>query len=422
MTFIEFFEKDAIENICSSLTKAPDRVILLGDKRKLMQKHADNYKSVLSARGLDVAFVCQTVNKNCMQEIIEALSALVETYDDCVFDLTGGEDLYLVAAGIVSERYKDRKIQMHRFNIRNNTIVDGDMDGETILTETGPMLSVEENIKIYGGGVVYDEQRADATPQWDMNDAFKSDINAMWDICRQDTRQWNAQIGVLETAEKVSESGGGLSVSVPVGDLQAAVERDGGKFAIRRNVMEGLLYAGLLKTFVCDDHTFSVTYKNEQVKRCLTLAGRVLEMKVYLSALDAQEKDGSKTYNDAMNGVVIDWDGEIGVEGHETKNEIDVMMMHGMVPVFVSCKNGYVDKDELYKLNAVASRFGGKYARKVLVATSLDESDTSNYLRQRAEDMGIRLVEGHSCNGVYKNFTDMNDEEINRVVHLLWTN
>ena len=96
-------------------------------------------------------------------------------------------------------------------------------------------------------------------------------------------------------------------------------------------------------------------------------------MKVFLAALEAQENDGTKTYNDVMNGVYIDWDGDISTDqnGYDTENEIDVIMMHGMVPVFVSCKNGYVDKDELYKLNAVATRFGGKYAKKVLVATSL---------------------------------------------------
>lgn len=55
-----------------------------------------------------------------MQTIIDALSMFVEQYDDCVFDLTGGEDLYLVASGIVSERYRDKNIQMHRFNIRNS--------------------------------------------------------------------------------------------------------------------------------------------------------------------------------------------------------------------------------------------------------------------------------------------------------------
>lgn len=424
MTLIEFFEKDAIENICSSLTKTPDRVILIGDKLKLMQQHAENYKEILSSRGMDIEFICRAVNKNKMQTIIDALSMFAEQYDDCVFDLTGGEDLYLVAAGIVSERYKDKNIQMHRFNIRNNTIIDGDEDGKTILENDAPVLSVEENIRIYGGDIVYDENREDTTFRWDMTPDFKRDINAMWDICRQDTRLWNTQICVFEAAERLTGYTDDLTISIPTRQLEEEVESNGGKFKFFWRIINGLKDAGLIYDFYSDDDISSFTYKNNQVKYCLTVAGQALEMKVFLAALEAQENDGTKTYNDVMNGVYIDWDGDISTDqdGYDTENEIDVIMMHGMVPVFISCKNGCVDKDELYKLNAVATRFGGKYAKKVLLATSLDDSDRSNYLRQRAKDMGIRLVEGYKHNGNCRDFTDMNDIEINRVIRSLWSN
>ena len=68
-------------------------------------------------------------------------------------------------------------------------------------------------------------------------------------------------------------------------------------------------------------------------------------------------------------------------------------MMKGIVPVFVSCKNGCVDIEELYKFNSVAERFGGKNVRKILIATSLGEDVRSEYFRRRAKDMKIRLIE-----------------------------
>lgn len=125
MTLIEFFEKDAIENICSSLVKTPERVVLIGD-RKAAQKHMERYKVVLSAKGVEVDFIYRTVNKNRMQSIIDILTELVEEYKDCVFDLTGGDELCLAATGIVCERYKDLNLQMHRINVQNNTIIDAD--------------------------------------------------------------------------------------------------------------------------------------------------------------------------------------------------------------------------------------------------------------------------------------------------------
>lgn len=422
MTLIEFFEKDAIENICSALIMAPERVLLIGDKCKRMKKHAERYKAVLMDRGVDVEFGCLAVQKNNIQSIIETLTIILEKNDDCVFDLTGGEDLFLTAVGIVLERFKSRKIQAQRLNIRNNMIIDGDGDGHTISAETMPTLSVSEIIRIYGGRVIYDDQQKGKTYRWDMNDEFKFDINTMWSICRENVRHWNTQICVLEAAEELSGFTDQLSVSVSTGWLKDQIEQNGGKFVLNRRILNALHNAGLIEEFHCDEDMFSVTYKNEQVKRCLTLAGRVLEMKVFLAALESTETDGSPTYSDVMNGVCIDWDGDDEEQsGYDTENEIDVMMTHGMVPVFVSCKNGYVDNEELYKLNAVATRFGGNYAKKVLIVTSLDDSDSSEYFRQRAANMGIRLVEGYSRSSGYIDLTQLNDAEFNRIIRSLWS-
>lgn len=71
------------------------------------------------------------------------------------------------------------------------------------------------------------------------------------------------------------------------------------------------------------------------------------------------------------------------------------MLMKGVIPVFISCKNGYVDETELYKLNAVAERFGGPHAQKVLVSTYSGKSSIEGhkYFVQRAKDMKIQLLE-----------------------------
>ena len=44
MTYVEFFTKTSIENICACLTDVPDRVILIGDNSKAMySKLAKNF-------------------------------------------------------------------------------------------------------------------------------------------------------------------------------------------------------------------------------------------------------------------------------------------------------------------------------------------------------------------------------------------
>ena len=54
-----------------------------------------------------------------------------------------------------------------------------------------------------------------------------------------------------------------------------------------------------------------------------------------------------------------------------------------------------MDSDELYKIQTVAERFGGKYAKKVLIVTELPGSKGGKLLEQRAKDMDIRIITGN---------------------------
>ena len=79
--------------------------------------------------------------------------------------------------------------------------------------------------------------------------------------------------------------------------------------------------------------------------------------------------------------------------------------------MFISCKNGSVGDDELYKLHTVAERFGGRYAKKVLVASEIPKSQKSlEYFMRRAEDMNITVI-----NDVYM----MSDEQIKNKLRAL---
>ena len=433
MTLIEFYVDDQIENICSSLACHPERVILVGNKSTIMERSAERYRKILENRGHEVEFLCRTAAINNLSAIIQVLSDIVEEYPNCIFDLTGGEDLYLVAAGIVLERYRDRGVQMHRYSVTKNAFIDCDGDEDVIAKSEPVDISVEENIRIYGGDIVYEEQRENTTFRWDMNEEFQSDIRAIWEICRKDVRAWNAQIGILKASEKLAlleesrhpkQPSEGLERVIPTSQLMKAVKEAGYSFVFDNRIVQQLREAGLVRKILCDDRLFEIEYKSAQVKYCLTMEGQALEMRVYMEALLAwDKKKNTKIYNDVMNGVWIDWDGEIHAttySTYDTENEIDIVMIHGLMPIFVSCKNGYVDKNELYKLDTVAKRFGGKYAVKVLIATALESTEGANYIRQRAEDMGIILIEGLKKGDGFIDFADLSDEGIEKVVRKIW--
>lgn len=414
MTYIEFFDRIASENVSACLTYAPERVIYIGDNKKLMERHIRYYSRVFEGRGQKIEFRYRTVSKSNLDNAVEVLQELVDRYDDCVFDITGGEEILTLALGIVFERNPDRNIQIHRFNLRSNTIADCDKNGVTIYREP-PTLSAEENVRIYGGDIVYGGISEDKTYRWDLTEEFVRDVELIWSVCRANTKRWNAQIGTLEAVERAgATSGDGLTTTADLPAVRAALYPYSCK--ISRSIITKLLEYGLLTQFEYGE-TITVSYKDEQVKKCLTKAGQALEMKIFVAAKRLTD-DGVPVYDDAVNGAVIDWDGELHEEEteavYDTENEIDVLLMHGVVPVFVSCKNGMVTADELYKLDVVAGRFGGKYAKRVLVATSRSVSgEAGRYFRQRARDMNIRLIE---------NVQALNDEELAGKLKTLWCN
>lgn len=276
---------------------------------------------------------------------------------------------------------------------------------------------------IHGGGIVYANQKTGGTRKWNNNEGFLEDIDGIWEVCRRDVRRWNSQINLLETANKMKiientddPDYDPLLIEANIASITAHLGRGSEKkLDSFDSVISGLRQNGILTEYSSDGVKLRVRYKNEQVRACLAKVGQALEMKIYSTALKLRDANGKPIYNDVMNGVVIDWDGEIvhpkGSRIKDTENEIDVIMMHGAIPVFVSCKNGNVDTDELYKLCSVADRFGGKYARRVLVANAVDEGAAGDHLRQRAADMDVRLIE---------NVQNMNDEELCRVITNLW--
>lgn len=398
MTYIEFFDKTATENICSSLIYAPERVVLIGDNYKKLEKSIRRYRRVFENRNQKIEFIPQTMSRGNLKNAVEALSALVEKYDDCVFDITGGEEAFILALGVVLERYPQKNIQVHKINIRNNTVCDCDMDGVTV-ERKAPYLSVEENIRIYGGDVVYGDIDEQKTYRWRLDEDFRKDVDIIWNICKKDVRYWNAQIGVFQAIDEMGEiSEDGLTVRARRGAVENYLLQRRSKYKLSRGILDYLTDNKLITEFDDDEKDIKVVYKNKQIKKCLTKAGQALEMKIFINAVDVRDKEGNRVYDDVLNGVVIKWDGEArdekAGEGYDTENEIDVLMMHDAIPVFVSCKNGLVTSEELYKLNIVAERFGGKYAKKVLFATAISLiGESGEYLRARAEDMGIIIIE-----------------------------
>ncbi|MBO7196071.1 MAG: DUF1887 family protein [Clostridia bacterium] len=394
MTIIEFYDRAGIENIAGSILCNPERMILVGDAREKMQKSREVYRSILKKRGIKTEINCIYLDKNNLNSIVSILESIVTEYGDCIFDLTGGEELYLVGVGIIMEKYKS-KVQCHRFNFVDNMLYDCDADGN--VCSTAPFIfSIEENIGFYGGRLVTDPTKPLYTYQWSFSDEFLKDINLMWSICKKHTGQWNSQTSAFGLLFDMFADKDSLTVN-----YTEAIARD---HFISANVtynsfpwiISQLVEYKLIK-YSNYYGQVTIEFKNSQIKRVLTTAGQLLEVYVASVLKSLKNNDGSPLYHDIIVGAIIDWDHDSPEEEIRTINEIDVIAMKGAIPVFISCKNGFFDVNELYKLNTVANRFGGKYVKRVLAASkSFSGNAKYSQLRSRMEDMNILFLDSIS--------------------------
>ena len=397
MVIVEFFSQTPIENMISALANSPERVVFLGEYKK-MKRYDPVFRRFLDSVGNTVTQLeYRNIRIRDLTGIVEALEELVRDYPGCHLDITGGEPMAVAAVGVVCERHRGQGVELHQYNVRTGRVYDCDVNGRSV-SEQLPDMTVEQNIILHGGSVVTWEERENGTYPWQMDEDFCRDIVTMWEICRVNCSRWNRQITLLDDMQRFNtEQTDPLRLSAPISALQQYLAERRVPLDLKA-VYDRLEKAGLLRNVRREEGVFSLGFKNEQIRRCLTKAGTILELITYVAARETRDKDGQTCYTDAMTGVFIDWDGVVHDEDDpqvDTQNEIDVVLMKGLIPVFVSCKNGAVEEEELYKLNTVAERFGDKFAKKVLVGTTLGKGGRSKrYLLERAEDMGIKVIEG----------------------------
>lgn len=383
MTLIELFDPCQLENAAGVMLLRPERVVYIGYADEMTESRRSALTRFLkrNAGTHSVEFV--NVPHGDFTEIERAVAYIANKYaagdctDGCVFDLSGGDELIAAAFGAVAQVMK---LCMVKTDVESMTVLPlKNADGLAEERIHRVKLSVEESVALYGGAVI-SERDSDCRRVLSEND--RRDINALWDICRRNTRLWNKQISVLSSLEQYGRSGNRINIYLKS-------ERFKNIELPSPNFMSDLMLSGLVSGYRVFDGRISYRYKNEWVRACMSKAGNILENYVYMCAVMLSERE-SGFFGDIAVGVSADWD---GVPQSGTKNEIDVVAMHGLVPVFISCKNGGAKKEALYELDTVAHHYGGEHAVKILVTTSDRANESARRsLIERAENMGIAVI------------------------------
>ena len=382
---LEVFDSEVLENIITCLNFKMDKVIFFGQADTMTEELKARTEMALQKHGNVSRVAFEAVSMKDIDRVLETITAVVQREEQaggkCYFDLTGGADMVLVAMGMYSATHN---IPMHRYDSpdRELKILNTDADHIDECVESRQVeLTIDDLVKLQGGVVDY-------TMQKDFKDsltepAFRDDVEAMWGVANCDMRLWNSFSSVLK-ATKISfedtllewlsrEKLAKIAAKNPaIGDEEGFL-----------SFLTRLQTAGCIEKVKLHDEWISFRYRNHQIRGCLLDAGSILELHTYFDRLE------SGLYSDCKIGTHLKWGVDAKDEGYIVHNEIDVLCLRDYVLTFISCKAGDPDQMALYELDTVASRFGGKYARRELVTAG----DVEYHHAQRAEEMAITVVE-----------------------------
>ena len=380
---IEFFDEDPMSNILSCAKFSFSKVIFLGYVEEDMDRVATStVAAFLKSPEIgveEIEFVA--VPEGRLDDIEKKLTEIVvrekESGNQCYFDLTGGEELVLAAAGVVADQ---ENIPMHKIDLAEDKVrIQAMPECYETLPKRNYRLTIEEYLNLHEGVI-----------EWEMQKKRNNSLNKKEDKDRlaelkkfTDRREleWNnvsrgltyfhhRKSGFFNKDRKVMKKAANI----------ANMSLD--NFLDRLNLMRD---EGILKSFIYDSQTISLEFYNSWERDMLCEAGAILEYAVYGKIMEDPE------VNDCVIGYHINWVGDgdpesINEPGSNVLNEVDVIFMKKNIPTFVSCKNKEVDNTQpLYELETIADRFGGALVRKVLVAGG----GVTRNIANRAREMGI---------------------------------
>lgn len=392
MTLIEFFDFKAIDNVIGALLLKPERVVFIGNDRSAMESRLPYYNALLGERGIMTEMIVRSVNRNSLTATLNALEEILDTYGDCVFDIEGGDEMYLMAVGIIMARREG--IQVHRIHVQTNKIQNCDMDNH-VCKAVDFDVSVKEYLMAGGGEIVYDRREYMLTFDWHFNPELEEDIRKLWTICARNNFSWNRHINTLAQMAIAFNLGQSSEWSFDPELGKKYMTSNGGLYCLELPLMRELERYGFITDLIFEETRISFKFKNHLIRRILTNAGQILELYVamLLRKVPKTNRDPKPYCHDVRVGVHIDWNRTDDDSLIQTVNEIDVIAMRDAVPIFISCKNGAFTVDELYKFRTVADRFGYGYAVMILVMTDPERLGYSgDYIMTRAADMGIRVI------------------------------
>lgn len=369
-TLIELFDKRPIANVLGTEMFRPEQTVFLCDKeisenRALQQKLKNYFKQ----RGLETQILFRETATLNAASVKRALETVVQQYPDCALDISGGSDAALFAGGLLCA---EQPLPVFTYSRKRNTFFDiqNAPFAHNVLCDV--LLSAPDCFAAAGGSVR--QGRVDNA----VLEQYVEQIDGFFKLFLKYRHQWQRIVSYLQRVSPTPREGP-ISLSV-VAPWQ--VKGDRGILTANEEALRDLSELGFLRELeLLPGEQVRFSFADAQIRAWLRDVGSVLELYVWKACV----KSGS--YQDVRVSVVVDWDGQNTRDG--VSNEIDVVAVRGIKPVFISCKTSEIRTEALNELAILRDRFGGEVARAIIVSAERACTVTRN----RAADLDIEVVD-----------------------------
>ena len=367
-TLIELYDQMPIKNVLGPEMFWPEETIFIcppevesnRELRRSLRKYFEHRNCPMKLTFIPVSMVDAVKVEKVLREVLE-------THRDSAVDISGGTDATLFAAGAVSENtpvftYSRKKNAF--FEIKNAPFARS--------LPCNVRLNAESCFLMAGGTLL---------PGREDNAALMNrleDIDRLFAVYADYRRVWNRQISYIQ---KLSSSEAGVldargPLSLKAGNKNVTADR---------GLFRELEREGLILDLELGKEEIAFRFPDESTRFWLRDIGAVLELQVFRACLEAG------VFDDVVLSAVVNWQGGQSQRDSVT-NEIDVVAVRGIQPVFISCKTCEIRTEALNELAILRDRFGGKGSRAI-IATSAMATKSRSPMRKRAAELDIEVIE-----------------------------
>ena len=372
-TLIELYDTSPIRNVLSTIMFRPKEMILVCPPEVAEDpENKRSLKQFFKYLDVDVKLTLVPVTMLDATKTARVLLEILESHKDCAIDISGGTDAALFAAGYVSG-----ETPVFTYSTRKNTFFEILNAPFARNLPCDVRLDVRACLMMAGGTLL--PGRGDSQALTGMFDR----IDKLFDIYTRFRNGWNWQISYIQ---KISSSEpGNLLAEGPLAETAGNkdVEAD-------PEFLDALAKAGMILDLAYSENEVRFRFPDETVRFWLRDIGSVLELQVFRAC------HAAGCFDDVVLSAVVNWHGE-KIQRDSVTNEIDVMAVRGIQPVFISCKTCEVHTEALNELAILRDRFGGKFSRAILITSGMT-TKTRETMRSRAAKLHIELVEWEDLN------------------------